>query len=287
MDPASTPLLSVFSSVEVYHRSSYEPWGYGLNPLSLNKEVIFPKTPLPEIKPDKYKELWDRFQKEVYLLISSGKVDSSFRFASLLALLKKYLIFVPSATPWEEDEEHRIYPDISLFDHLKTTAAIASCLNRLLPDHLDKLYRGRAQDKPVASLLRGDFSRIQEFIYRVARPEGETLHGVARRLRGRSFYLTLLNMAVADWLIRQFELTPANILLEGGGHFDLLIPSDQKSSERLESSLEQLDRWFVKQFEGELGLVTAKTEVFPNDFEDLSRVYGELEAKLGEGCWWL
>jgi hypothetical protein len=33
--------------------------------------------------------------------------------------LGKYASFIPSATPWEADEEYRTLPDISLYDHLK------------------------------------------------------------------------------------------------------------------------------------------------------------------------
>ncbi|MBT9142118.1 MAG: CRISPR-associated protein Cas10/Csm1 [Syntrophomonadaceae bacterium] len=283
MDPACTPLIPVFATVEIRSKPSSDLWGYHLNPLSLNEDVLFPQTPLPEVNPGSYEALWMPFEEEVCLLASSGAINSPVRFASFLALLKKYLSFVPSATPWEEDEEHRTYPDISLFDHLKVAAAIASCLNRLSPDHLEELHRGRAREKAVAFLLRGDFSGVQNFIYRVARPrEDATFHGVGRRLRGRSFYLALLNTIVAQWLGDELEFTSANILFEGGGRFDLLIPVDNKSQVRLEQSINQLDEWFLNEFEGELGLVTAMEEVSPEDFETLGEVYKRLEAQLAD-----
>ncbi len=60
--------------------------------------------------------LWKEFIKEIQDL---GRIkDIGFYFKELFWLLEKYTWCIPSAT--------NVFPDISLFDHAKTTAAIAS-----------------------------------------------------------------------------------------------------------------------------------------------------------------
>jgi CRISPR/Cas system-associated protein Cas10 (large subunit of type III CRISPR-Cas system) len=106
MDPACTPLIPVFATVEIRSKPSSDLWGYHLKPLSLNEGALFPQTPLPEVNAGSYEALWVPFEEEVRLLASSGTINSPVCFSSFLSLLKKYLSFVPSATPWEKDEEH-------------------------------------------------------------------------------------------------------------------------------------------------------------------------------------
>lgn len=78
--------------------------------------------------------------------------------ATLMTLLERYTANVPSATNLR-------HPDISLFDHLRTTAAIAQAL------HLFQENEGRhptilPENDDVArwTLVCGDFSGIQKFL---------------------------------------------------------------------------------------------------------------------------
>ena len=89
-------------------------------------------------------------------------------------------------------------PDVSLFDHLKTTCAIASCL-----------FETKSENKFL--LIKGDISGIQDFIYKLASPE-EAFKGMSKRLRGRSFYLTLLNETFAYYLLKELKLPITNSL---------------------------------------------------------------------------
>ena len=83
------------------------------------------------------------------------------------------------------------YPaHISLYDHLKTTAAIASC-SYLFDNESD------SKDKNKFIIINGDISGIQKFIYRVSSPQ-EAQSGMSKRLRGRSIYISLLNEDIAS-----------------------------------------------------------------------------------------
>ena len=131
-------------------------------------------------------------------------------------------------------------------------------------------------DQPLALLVRGDLSGIQNFIYRITRPESETEH-VAKRLRGRSFYLGLMTDVAVDWLLRELNLPPNCALFVGGGRFDLLVRlSDQT---RLSELQHRLEEWLLQEFQGELGLQIAATEVRAKDFGDMRAAYQTLDEQ--------
>lgn len=278
--PGETPLRPVMADVDIGRKMSGGVWGYGLSALALQREVLFP-TATTAVNEETYAALWTKFAEQTRRLAGLGPIDSAPRLLSLAMLLQRFTWCIPSATPWEDDEEHRTLPDISLYDHLKVTAAIATCLYFMLPEDLDALHRreSAANEKPVAWMLRADFSGIQDFIYRIAatRVDG-TYRGAAKRLRGRSFYLALLGEVVADWFVRELGLTAANILFSGGGRFDLLLPL--KAGEKLPELERQVQGWLLKEFHGELGLQIAVESVKPRDFADLCRVYAALEDAL-------
>jgi len=84
-----------------------------------------------------YKPLWEAFQQE-WAAFTNNRTYTEADFRTILALLEKYTSFIPSATPWEREDE-RTVPDVSLYDHLRVTAAIAACLDKqLLPHALEQ-----------------------------------------------------------------------------------------------------------------------------------------------------
>jgi CRISPR-associated protein Csm1 len=196
-------------------------------------------------------------------------------------VLRRWTTYVPAAAAGETDEEYPTAPDIGLYDHLKLTGALATCLADLDDAQLEALVEDDtdAWAAPIALLLRADFSGIQSFIYRItgSRADG-TFSGAARRLRGRSLYLVLLADAVADWLLRELGLPPTNILFNGGGRFDLLLPLTAK--ERVEEQEARLHRWLLDTFYGELGIQIATVSARPSDFVDMRQVYGALDDEL-------
>ncbi len=283
-EPETTPLVPILSRVELAHPRPEEAWGFDLAVLGL--DTLFPKSGLTVLNASRYPDLWPLFEKDIGKLKLAGLVSDGRHFISLLSLLRKYLALMPSATPWEkgDEDEERTLPDISLYDHLKVTAAIAACLERgLTDDEVDRLLRWEetAWREPVAAMVRGDLSGIQDFIYRITRPAGDAaFRGVAKRLRGRSFYLALLGDVVGDWLVRRLGLTAANLLFCGGGRFDLLIPRDSHSQQELARCLEELEDWLLDTFYGELGIQFARQDVTPADFGDMREVYRGLEHSL-------
>ena len=293
-----TPLTPITARVEL-DRSGTEPnWALPLKALSIHYSEsdedgnryppIFPRQNLA-VDTTEYAMLWDAFSREMNNM--PGPINSYARFNGLLSILRQYTTQIPSVTDWKNDELERTGLDVSLYDHLKVTAAIAPCLLRLPethPDHLAELHaQGRqgvsADQRPVAELFRADFSGIQRFIYRIVTPASERTHqATAKRLRGRSFYIALLAEVVVDWFLREMGLTAANALFVGGGRFDLLLPLNQETKTRLERLIELLQDWLLENFYGALGIEVAYEPVTPADFQNLQRANDALDAKLAE-----
>ena len=283
LDPDKSPLIPTFNFIKLKSSKPSKLWGKRLEPFSLEPSSVFP-VPIEEadVNPHNYKEkLWNPFVAEFERL---GEINSSAKITTLIFLLQKYTSCFPSATPWEKEEEYRTLPDISLFHHLKATSAIASCLCRLPDSQIEGLLQGSPEEskKPICQVIRADISGIQPFIYRITEPVEGTRKGTARRLRGRSLYLSILLEVIAHWLIRSLNLTIANILFCGGGRFDLLVPIDPDTQNRLTTLIGELNEWLLKEFHGELGIQIVREEAYRSDFNDMERVYENLEDKLKE-----
>ena len=230
---------------------------YDLNPLDIRRETIFP-TEDGSVDPNRYEELWGEFTRELQLLTGERGYQSA-DYQTLVALLHKYTARMPSATPWEGGAE-RTVPDVSLYDHLRTTAAIAACIHReILPDDLDGYLRQSAE-RPLCALLKGDISGLQNFLYRIKS------EGASRELRGRSFYLQLLTEAIALWILRQFDLPITNLLLASGGHFYLLLPY-REAREKIDTLRAEIAEKLWGAHREELSVVLAGVPVTASNFD--------------------
>ena len=230
--------------------------------------------------------LWDDFLNAARAL--PGPIDSLTRFTGLMSVLRQYGAQIPAARGETDNTQDAAMLDVSLYDHLKITAAIAPCLLKLEAGEVDALHRLQqhkilSYDRVVARLVRADFGGIQSFIYRITTPEREREHrATAKRLRGRSFYLSLLAEVTADWLLRQLDLTAANALYIGGGRFDLLVPADEETLRRLAQLGDSLQAWLVEQFEGVISLEWVAEDLRPTDFQDLRPINQALDDKLAQ-----
>lgn len=150
-----------------------------------------------------YRSLWREFGRERQQLARMQQ-DSAVREANFLALIQRYCWAMPS--PLVHRDEVRI-DDVSLYDYVRVSAALAVCLAQ------------RDSGEQVALLIGGDVSGVQEWLYTL------TSSGAARSLRGRSFYLQLLSEVIALYLLRELDLPSCNLLYAGGGNFYLLAPA--------------------------------------------------------------
>jgi CRISPR-associated protein Csm1 len=260
-DPCSERLLSVFQQISLGNHSPSNAFTHRLAQFSTERDDIFPhENQKSESSINRYKSLWDKFENEIDGL-PTNKLSTY--ITALYYLLLKYTWCVPSAIGAKGQ-------DISLFDHLKTTAAIAGCLA------VKKM--SNETDNEEFLILGGDVSGIQSFIYKITNVQGAG--GISKRLRGRSFYLVMLQEVIVQYLLRSFSIEIPHILYSGGGRFNLLLPNTKDTRENIKKLSSQINKWLLDKFDGELGLVFASKRAGTNDLKDYSGLLNDIDDKL-------
>jgi CRISPR-associated protein Csm1 len=234
-----------------------------LEPLSLNKNVLFPGDALPKKEEgNAYNTLWGEFTEAIGTLPDD---DLPTYLEGVYYALHRFTWCIPGTY-------YKSLPDVSLFDHSRTTAALATCLSLLNEPALDDLLKGKRRDESLMLLVGGDLSGVQDFIYTV------TAKGAAKGLRGRSFYLQVLTEAVARYLLRRLKLPVTNLLYASGGHFYLLAPLDAKGE--MEKARTDVSRKLLTHHLGDLYLALGWTGISTNDFD--RKHFGKKWGKVSE-----
>ena len=268
-----TPLISLFSKIVLEGNDKVDEQYIPLNKLSLDDGSF--NNLKPAAKKDtmggwnlvpEYNRLWDEFNFEFELI--QNKTD----FNTLLALLKKYASTMPSAA-------YKSKSDISLYDHSKTTAALA--VSRYLFNRDGDVKLTQKDDLNCYLAIEGDISGIQKFIFKISSPQ-EAQSGMSKRLRGRSLYLTLLCDAIATYIAEELELCEANILFCGGGRFTIIGPNTKMAKEKLAEIKSKLNKFFIDEFNAELYLALVSIECCGDDLAKFGQITRKLSNKLNE-----
>lgn len=268
-----TPLISLFSKIVLEGNGKVDEQYIPLNKLSLDDGSF--NNLKPAAKKDtmggwnlvpEYNRLWDEFNSEFELI--QNKTD----FNTLLALLKKYASTMPSAA-------YKSKSDISLYDHSKTTAALA--VSRYLFNRDGDVKLTQTNDLNCYLAIEGDISGIQKFIFKISSPQ-EAQSGMSKRLRGRSLYLTLLCDAIATHIAEELELCEANILFCGGGRFTIIGPNTKTAKEKLAEIKSKLNKFFIDEFNAELYLALVSIECCGDDLAKFGQITRKLSNKLNE-----
>ncbi|MCM1183528.1 MAG: type III-A CRISPR-associated protein Cas10/Csm1 [Roseburia sp.] len=163
---------------------------------------------------------------------------------SLLEVLEANLSYVPASTAKGE------LADISLFDHVKLTAAAAGCIYAYLQEQGEADYRTRLFDKgndfygeEAFLLFSMDISGIQDFIYTIASKNA------LKTLRARSFYLEIMMEHIIDSLLSEMALSRANLIYSGGGHCYILMPNTKQARTLADRYMDRLNHWLMEQFD--------------------------------------
>ena len=136
-------------------------------------------------------------------------------------------------------------PDVSYYDHVKLTAAVAACFylydkEKEIKDYKKEYFSKADRNTKKFLLVSGEFSGIQNFIYTISSKMA------MKSLRGRSFYLELFAEHIIDEILSELELSRVNLLYSGGSHFYLLLPNTEKSKEVLEQYKEKINSFILE-----------------------------------------
>ncbi len=253
-----SPLVSILSKLS----GSTGERRYALRELAIDEpDTILPSESV-EVNQNVYDALWNAFIA-AFERATAGQTYTAASYQTIVALLHKYTARIPSATSTGGSSERSV-PDSSLYDHLRTTAAIAACIGRELSDEaeVDALLRKskKSQEQNICMLIKGDISGIQNFLYQIVSD------GAAKQLRGRSFYLQLLTEAIAHWVLQELELPITNLLLASGGHFYVLAPH-KAATEQMDTLRQKISEKLWKYHNGDLSCLLADAPVSAADFE--------------------
>lgn len=230
----TVPLDSIFNILNGNHGHSH----YARQVLDPKAGIIYPTEEKVEMDDGFYKKVIGNITENL-----KGIFYSQEYLNSLLSVLEGNLSYVPSSTAKNE------LADISLYDHMKITAAVALCTEQYLEDQGIRDYRKelfeqsqKAYEKEMFLLYSMDISGIQNFIYTISSK------GALKGLRARSFYLEIVMEHMIDELLDKLSLCRANLIYSGGGHCYMLLPNTEKVREILESQEREVNQWFMETF---------------------------------------
>lgn len=203
---------------------------------------------------------------------------------SLLEITEAYLTYVPSSTYLGE------VADISLFDHSRTTAAMAACIVHYLQagnrsDYRLELFSKRKdfyQEKAFC-MFSCDISGVQQFIYTISSK------GALKGLRARSFYLELMLENLVDEILQDCSLYRTNLIYTGGAHAYILLPNTTEAITKAEQAVKNTNQQLMQLFGTRLFIaygiqefsadeIMGKTE----DPEDYGNIFRSLSAQISE-----
>ena len=270
-------LVSIFDQIDLHKDMSWEKISeekrhyYSLCPID-DLEAAFPVNRDEAGKID-YATLYRQFYADLQHLPLDFGVD--YYIASITSLLEKYTWCIPSST-------YRTMPDIPLYDHSTTTAALAQAL-AVYQEETNIAYGEKKESEKKFLLVGGDLSGIQKYIFGIDKSQAS---GVAKMFRARSFYIQMITHTVILDLLKKLELHPVAKIMDAGGRFILLVPATPRIKEALHDFEYELQQWFYTQFNGVVSLnfscqvEMTEADLQQNKFRDgLDRFNDHLEER--------
>lgn len=243
-------------------------WRYPLKALSA--EALFPVR-RQDYEPTQdapaqaeYRHLWEHFLESLKAIPATHRQQWPLWLDHFDTAWQCFTQAIPSATAFGTK------PEVSLYDHSKTTAALATALWRWHHAHAhegqaatDALKTRADWDEQKLLLIQGDFFGIQDFIFADG---AQTNKNAARLLRGRSFQVSLFTELAALKVLEACALPPTSQIINAAGKFLIVAPNTAETRQKLESVRTELDAWFLQHSFGLAGLGLVDQAASCNDF---------------------
>lgn len=241
-------LSSIFGEVS-FGKPKENTW-FSLSPLSeCEFSVADSAFPDKHQAVGEYAQLLNKMMEEMKDQNYSVRGISFDVFNRMYALLYEYTSFIPAST-YEGNETY-----VSLFDHLKLTSAIASCLGQ-----------DEKEENPMFYMLEFDISGIQKFIFKVTEGGNSKRH-IAKSLRGRSLFISLITDYITYSYLNAFDLTQSNIIFNTGGGALLLLPHKENFHEQIKKVSDHLVKTLYEMFHTDITFVYSFVECDQNELE--------------------
>jgi CRISPR-associated protein Csm1 len=222
---------------------------------------------------DAYRESCRGLADDLMAGLQQQFVDPSECVDSLLSLTERVMHAVPASRSRSQ------HPDVTLFDHSRLVAAFAACLGVQHQGDVQEAGKIRGAFRLVGVGLGG----IQKFLFRVvpvlderdgdekAGPAVDSAggmsgaKGMAKRLRARSLYVSLLSWLAARRILDALGLPSTNLISNAGGRAVLLLPDTPECAQTCDLAMARIDQWFSEQVGGILRLDLAVLDGLTDD----------------------
>lgn len=240
-DYKSVRLFSIFNEVKIHENVKLESKKMKL--CTLNDLKFYEEKNEGSLEGEKeYLKLYKEFEKEVKQIYTYCDINNYEDLHNLLyPIIKKYTISIPANTVSD-------FPTVSLFEHLKLTAAIAGCLEK-----------ENLQESPMI-IFDFDVSGIQSFIYRITEG-GDSKDKISKSLRSRSFYLSLMADFVSYYIINKFSLSYENVLYSTSGRGRLLLPNVKNFHQVITNICNEIEQTLFELHHGLISMVFSYSEI--------------------------
>lgn len=258
-------LQSIFSSVSFSSTSNNKKMYYPLD--VLNSAFVYPQSEQLHNK-ESYKKIWKGLQESI-----AGIKESDFNnyLMALDTVLEYWTWAVPSSTVDE--------PDISLYDHARTTAAFASVLYRWHEANGSLNENAIINNDEKFALVSGDISGIQKYLFDLKKTAKS-----AKMLRARSFEIRAITDIIAQHILEDFKVNHFCLFSSAGGRFIALLPNYKQANEKLQNTKNETERILLKKYMGSLAiclsdLLPVKKEDFLLKNQAFRKTFDKLQEK--------
>jgi CRISPR-associated protein Csm1 len=240
------PLRAIFSRIQRQPETEPPQVFYPFSPLQAadrSQDYLFPMARIDETRWQSHIEAFLADLAWLGATVDIQRFDHL--YPHLLTLLQRYGWCLPLSQS-----------DISLYDQARLTSAVAACLARwyaVFPRHTDPMVR--IASEPFC-LVVGDLSGIQTYIFGITTVGAG---GIARRLRARSFQISLLADSISHLVAFRCGVPLGNVLMASGGKFYVLVPQLDDTMTALHALRQEIDHWLHAQFNYEVSIDMAVT----------------------------
>lgn len=211
-----------------------------------------------------YARLWQWFLEAIKLIPQAHRQQLPLWFDHFDSLWLAATQAIPAATAFN------VKPEVSLYDHSRTTAALAAALWRWheAAGQTDASAAGRLRERsdyrePKFLLIQGDFFGIQDFIFASG---GDTRKQAAKLLRGRSFQVSLFTELAALRILDALGLPATSQVINAAGKFLIVAPHTPEVLATLADLRSEFDAWFLQHTFGLAGMGLAWQSASCEDF---------------------
>lgn len=277
-DYKKTRLAPVFEELSVQGKNTQHlNYHYSLAPVSL--KTIFPVSKKDaaaennEQAAEAYMDLFKGFTAGLKNL-SHRLENIALWFEHFESLFMLYASHIPAARAGD------VVPDVSLYDHARTTAALATAIfhyhraNNTLTIEAVKNYNDNK-----FLLINGDFAGVQDFIFSKLNSSNKFR---SKLLRGRSLSVSLITELAADMLCRRTGLPSTSIVLNAAGKFTVIAANTDDTAKAVASAKDRINSWLIQIGFGEIRVNISTCEASCNDFtrENFVKLWERLSSLM-------